>query len=705
MSQISCGLFSELLLVRIHGRAEAYLRARGAERDALVAACRREATVPDLAHRILSRTIYAQASSRVGPIRELLQNALDASPSGARIDVRCAEEGREVSITDRGRGMTRAELLEDLLVPFRSGKEGDPEAIGEHGIGFFSALELAPRIEIVTVTASDGHRLMIAPLGAGPRHEDFSWTLLPLPLPLSPRGVTGTVVRLTLTERLSPTNLAAEVAAAVGLVDPAVARIHVDGALINTARTRLRRVAEASIRAPSGALGELALFVGRGEGIEPQLTIAQRGITVATRVDPFPSAEYGLHRELARAVNAAGFGLVAELPLAVPLNKGRSAVAATAAAAVEEALVTAFERFILRDALYDRELLRAVDHRLSSVLDRLLGAALLGENITIVPAQAVDELDPSARTPTVAASEEVVRFASGLLDAPLFRSVVMDEMHRAKTAPITLREVLHAHRSGALRGLDSAEGAAGLSRLGQGSPTSGLVVLAMDEPLAQALWRRLSTDSAALQAASTGAGAAADAVEATRGRGARPPLSPMPRTPREQLLSIAADVPGVRAIVTAMTMVERIDAAISEAAGLPRSPIWVHQDLYGPDEMAHTDGSGISMNLASQRVRALLTAVLVRDDAVAFSAIVDLMLHEKTHVSLASYVPRPTAEHGTSFYRRKDWLRRRLLTAIASGVVGDPMLWLPISRRGLGSVAMAAPEALARAFQIAAAAA
>ncbi|AUX25340.1 heat-shock protein [Sorangium cellulosum] len=750
MSQISYGLFSELLLVRIHGRAEAYLQASGAARSAIVAACRSEATVPDLAQRILSRTIYAQASSRVGPLRELLQNALDASPPGARIDVRSSEDGREISVTDHGRGMTRTELLTDLLVPFRSGKAGEPDAIGEHGIGFFSALEIAPWIEVVTATATDGHRLLVAPLGAGPRYEDFSWTLLPLPrLPPPPapalagdgrargpapqrRNATGTSVRLSLAQRVSRPALAAEVAAAVGLVDPNVARIYVDGALVNTARGRLRRAAEVPIAlSPSGeVLGALELLVGRGEGIEPQLTITQKGLTVATRIDPFPGPELGLHREIARAITAAGFGLVAELPIGVPLNKGRSAVAATAAAAVEAAIVAAFERFILRDALYDRELLRAVDHRLSSVLDRLVAAALLGESITIASAQRVDELDPAARTPTVAAPEQVIRFASGLLDAPLFRSIVVDaggQRAHAGSAPparpgqlqwrsvsLTLRELLEAHRAGVLRPLEGApfQEARRTARWHPGAPHPAreaafgreapfarpgeLVYLAIDEPLAQAFWRRLVTEGASAQPL------AAAAAGAARASGA---ACPMPRTSREVLLKLAADVPGVRAVVAAMTVLERLDAAISEAADLPTSPIWVHQDLYGPDEMAHTDGSGISVNLASARVRALLTAVLVRDDAIAFSALIDLVLHEKTHVSLASYVPRPTAEHGTSFYRRKDWMRRRLLSALASGAVMDPMRWLAVARRGLGSAALPAPAELSRVLLSGAAAA
>ncbi|WP_437935477.1 ATP-binding protein [Sorangium sp. So ce341] len=746
MTQISYGLFSELLLVRIHGRAEAYLQASSAERGALVAACRGEATVPDLAQRILSRTIYAQASSRIGPLRELLQNALDASPPGARIDVRSTEDGREISVADQGRGMSRTELLADLLVPFRSGKAGEPDAIGEHGIGFFSALEIAPWIEVVTATPSGGHRLLVAPLGAGPPYDDFSWTLLSLPRSSAApppglagaaapprRSTTGTSVRLSLAQPISRPALAAEVAAAVGLVDPAVARIYVDGALVNTARARLRRAAEVPLRLPpSGELcGALELLVGRGDGVEPQLTITQKGLTVATRLDPFPGPELGLHRELARAITAAGFGLVAELPLAVPLNKGRSAVAASASTAVEAALVAAFERFILRDALYDRELLRAVDHRLSSVLDRLVQAALLGESVTIASAQAVDELDPGARTPTVAAPEQVIRFASGLLDAPLFRSIVVDagprppgaalspllgQLH-ARSAPLTLRELLKAHRDGVLRPLEASlpgharsaaraplggaaapEAAGREAREAPGARPGELVYLAMDEPLAQAFWRRLATEGAA-------APPLAEAAAAAPQRPASAAPCPMPRTSRDALLSIAAEVPGVRAVAAAMTVIERIEAAISEAADLPTSPIWVHQDLYGPDEMAHTDGSGISVNLASSRVRTLLTAVLLRDDAAAFTALTDLLLHEKTHVSLASYVPRPTAEHGTSFYRRKDWMRRRLLAAIASGAVADPMRWLAVARRGLASAALPAPAELSRAFQSSAAAA
>src|SRR5262249_53582605 len=146
---------------------------------------------------------------------------------------------------------------------------------------------------------------------------------------------------------------------------------------VNTARTRLRRVARALIG--SDGYGDVELFIGRGEGIDPWLAVTQGGLLVGVRQEPFTGPELALHRELLRAILAAGYGLVAELPLAVPLNKGRSGAIAGAARSVDAAIARAFERFVLEDALFDRELLRAVDHRLASVLDRLVLGALGGE--------------------------------------------------------------------------------------------------------------------------------------------------------------------------------------------------------------------------------------------------------------------------------------------------------------------------------------
>jgi hypothetical protein len=720
------GRLTDLVVVRMHGRAAAYLAASETARAGIVAECRREATVPDLAERIVSRTIYAQSASRLGPLRELLQNALDASPRGARVDVRSSADGAELSVTDRGRGMTRTELLGDLLVPFRSGKEQEPEAIGEHGIGFFSALELAPRIQVLTTTRGEGWVLTLEPAGHGPPYGDFAWSLAPLADARS--GPTGTSVLLRLAQPVPRAVLAAEITQVAGLVDASACRIYVDDALVNTARGRMRRVASAPVETPRGSLGELDLYLGQEGTFGQEIAITQAGLLVAARAEPFAGAELALHRDLSHALALAGYGLVVDLPLAVPLNKGRSAVAAHAAAAVDRAMAVAFERFVLGDALWDRDLLRAVDHRLASILDRLVASALAGEPapssvgaarpgaapdarpVVGVPAASerqsadgdptsADELAPtqpkragassrrgdaapSARAPTVAAPEEVIRFASALLDAPLFTLVAHDGGRGEIPRRAALREVLDAYRAGRLRAV--------------GDPVApGLFYLVVTDPLPRALWHRISRTA--------DVGAAVHVPAGTEPRVRAGSLA-MTRVGRDELAATAGGLPGVPVLVAMLEVLERIDAAISAAAEIGPSPISVHQDLYGPDEMAHTDGSGISVNFASPRVRALFAAALSTGDPIAFGALVDLLLHEKTHVSLATFVPRATAEHGQSFYRRKDLLRRSLLQRLAAGAIDDPRVALDEVRAGLTRVDLPAPEHLAKAFSSRAAA-
>lgn len=689
MTNIHSGRLSDLLLVRVHGRTSAYLAASLAERESIVAECRAEATVPDLAERILARTIYSQASTRIAPLRELVQNALDASPRGRAIEIRSSLDGAEITVTDHGSGMTAIEMLTDLLVPFRSGKEDLDVAIGEHGVGFFSALEIAPRLEVKSRTLSGGNWLRVEPMGSGPPYTDFKWTIGPL---AHDENRLGTSVRLLLSERMSRSLLAAEVSLAAAFVDPTLARIYVDSMVVNVARSRMRRVAKVALTdARLGSLGELELWIGReGAGIAPQLTLTQRGLLVATRQEPFVAPELGLHRELMRAILTAGFGFTADLPLDVPLNKGRSGVMAHVANAVETALVTAFERFVLHDALYDRDLLRAVDHRLSSVLDRLVTVALSGQ--TIVRETATSEAAPSSAPiskkppiserklpsprPTVAAPEEVVRFADALLDTPSLRVTMLTEGRETSFSVLTLRHAFELYRAGRLRVVGE-------------TLVPDKVYISLHDPLADALWRRLS----ALDPANNAAAGSLDRRLRSMG------TLMMPRVDREALLAAVPGLFGVATVASAMTILEGIDAAVSIATEMTPSPISVHQDLYGPDEMAHTDGSGISVNLASGRVRALLVSVLRQDDAAAFGALVDLVLHEKTHVSLASFVPHANAEHGASFYRRKDQLRRRLLEAVAHGHVGDPISWLRAARRGLSCIELPAPEVLAAAFR------
>ena len=136
--------------------------------------------------------VIAQFADPFAFFRELVQNAIDAgSPT---VDVRLEHDPgaalMRASVRDRGEGMTREIIEQQLLVLFRSTKERDDTKIGKFGIGFASVLSPGPRI-VVVQTARDGRRLTLhlhpdltyQLYDAGPATQPGTTVQLEIPLP------------------------------------------------------------------------------------------------------------------------------------------------------------------------------------------------------------------------------------------------------------------------------------------------------------------------------------------------------------------------------------------------------------------------------------------------------------------------------------------------------------------------------------------
>ena len=116
--------------------------------------------------------VIAQFADPHAFYRELVQNSIDAgSPSIANaIDYDADAQLARIAVRDRGEGMTREIIEDQLCVLFRSTKERDHSKIGKFGIGFASVL--APDPEVVVVdTVRDGKRLTLH------LHRDLSYEL------------------------------------------------------------------------------------------------------------------------------------------------------------------------------------------------------------------------------------------------------------------------------------------------------------------------------------------------------------------------------------------------------------------------------------------------------------------------------------------------------------------------------------------------
>jgi hypothetical protein len=131
--------------------------------------------------------VIAQFADPKAFLRELVQNAIDAGSPTIDIKLEYDEPAQRmrVSVRDRGDGMTREIIENQLLVLFRSTKDQDPTKIGKFGIGFVSVL--APNPEVVAVhTARDGRRLAMH------LYRDLSYELFDA----GPATQTGTTVEL-----------------------------------------------------------------------------------------------------------------------------------------------------------------------------------------------------------------------------------------------------------------------------------------------------------------------------------------------------------------------------------------------------------------------------------------------------------------------------------------------------------------------------
>ncbi|HSD90036.1 MAG TPA: ATP-binding protein, partial [Kofleriaceae bacterium] len=133
--------------------------------------------------------VIAQFADIYAFYRELIQNSIDAGSPSIEVELTYdrAEQRMRVAVRDRGEGMTRDIVENQLLVLFRSTKEKDSTKIGKFGIGFASVL--APNPEVVTVqTARDKRRLTLH------LYRDLSYDLFDA----GPATLNGTTVELTL---------------------------------------------------------------------------------------------------------------------------------------------------------------------------------------------------------------------------------------------------------------------------------------------------------------------------------------------------------------------------------------------------------------------------------------------------------------------------------------------------------------------------
>ncbi len=337
---------------------------------------------------IINKTIEAQFGEKHATLRELGQNGIDsyAISSENRKVIYELDEGENQNILrvrDYGEGMTLEGLIRDLLIPYNSGKEFDPNKIGEHGIGWYSIVDLADFVKVTTKKKSTE-----ASSQAFIYRDGEMWKAA-----ISPSSSNGFYEKLHTEENgtevtafipKSETNRSSirdHLFKYLGLVDFSSAQIMLGDTEINRLGEDYEQASPTSVFI-NGMEGFLTIGIskreiggGRFDAKEFRLrnnnlnkaVFTQRGLFV--KYESINFEEKTVHHKLMQSLNGIGLDFWVDLPENVTLTKGRNNIIADHLPFVLEAMYRGFEDLFVDVVLEDDKIVHYTGAILESIAD------------------------------------------------------------------------------------------------------------------------------------------------------------------------------------------------------------------------------------------------------------------------------------------------------------------------------------------------
>ncbi len=386
---------SDLLMVQMAGDFDRFLALFTSETDpekiaAVIEETREEITGYKLYPSFIRKTIESQVGEKHTAIRELAQNSIDAydiKDPERKVVFQLEEQDQHyvLHVRDYGCGMDLKTLVRDLLIPMNSGKEFDPTKIGEHGIGWFSIVDFADLVKVVTrrpesMTASQAYVYK--------KQEDWMATIVPQsnngffpPLNTSPNGTE--VAAFISKSKTTPQQILDSAYQYLGMVDLISAEINfvsdqgtvrINDLPDSYAQTAPIQVDVENVKKPmklgvskraiSGVFHDQR-FRYRNQNLA-KILYTQRGLFIM--YDNANFNESSIHATLLNSLTQMGLDFWVDVPDHVKLTKGRNNIIADHHPLVLEGAYSGFEQLFLDVILADEEI---VYHSSGSLLQSL----------------------------------------------------------------------------------------------------------------------------------------------------------------------------------------------------------------------------------------------------------------------------------------------------------------------------------------------
>ncbi len=360
---------SDLVMLQMVGGLDRFTAAvmESGNAQQVIEDTRRKATTPHLFPEIVRKTIEMQFSDPATAVRELGQNARDAYsleqvPKIIEFVTKREDKQLVLSCRDYGIGMQLSDVLRNLLIPYNSGKEFDHTKIGEHGIGWFSVMDISKRVKVRTRNGIGA--LTYAALA----RENDGWTVS---LDVKDEPFKGTEIVMYLDDtKLDESKVAEGLRRHLGFAHPTEVNLTLNGEKVNTLASEYVLAGEALVE-NKGLEGRLRLHMAkqRYNNDSDLLTITQNGLYVKDLGNPFE--QKSLHYELFDKLRRYGVYFWVDLPSNVGLTKGRNNVIADDVPKITEAMYPAFEQAVLDVIMEDENLVQKLDHVIAEVVGKI----------------------------------------------------------------------------------------------------------------------------------------------------------------------------------------------------------------------------------------------------------------------------------------------------------------------------------------------
>ncbi|MFC1723716.1 ATP-binding protein [Nanoarchaeota archaeon] len=647
-------ILSDLVMLQMMGYIDDYFTRIESDEDPadLIDAVRARATVPGLFQDIIDKTITTQFGESTTAVRELGQNAKDAyngEPEKKRIEFTTSREDHTtvLQVRDYGSGMSARELIQRLLIPYNSGKDADPTKVGEHGIGWYSVLDLA---DSVAVTSGNGKRTICTVQ----KDEDQRWKAI---IETLDGSFVGTEVRAEIDRIFGvATELHEGLQKHLGYVSSEKYDVTFDGHKVNVLDREYTKVASVPIE-NKGVEGELVLNVKvhPSSHYVSNLTLTQDGFFIKDEDIPFDNPS--LHYTFMQALMGVGVEFWVDFPKNVGLTKGRNNVIAKDRALAYETIAPALEQYILDFVFSDKGLVYRFDSKITSLVAALFNTeyqdskkkaekktvdSIVSSSEVVFDVHGTDAFIGLKKKGMSAKKSKALEknakkylkgmgnFAKKILKKK-FLTATKYVGGQAEQITLSIEDMIQAYTMGILHELD------------YGSPErEDGVYIHKDSDLVKTIFRQL--DQRFL------GDAIIDGLEKQKGpkkihkyRLQHTALKTVRKLTKREDVGYE-----YQAFLEAANYVDKI---LSKAARKGKNPIMVYlsDTMFDADTVAHTNQLGIAFNLANRVTDSIMEATRTGAyDNDSLMKLVDLVVHEKAHCVRGEF--DANLPHGAGFY-------------------------------------------------------